>query len=203
MRSIGMAVVLGVGGLASAGASAADVQREGVYALAGVGVQGTVWERDTPKAAGGGDDTRIDNRLGYTLGTGVRLTPFLAVEANYYGMAGKARKEQVGAFGNQAATASVLGILPVGGRVDLYGRVGGGYVRQAFVPKAGSRYAPAEDTRAALQLGAGVNVHLNGGSFLRAEWNTWRPAKRSAVAKASGADRFGTAQLALSYGLTF
>ncbi len=167
---------------------------EGAYAVAGIGSQ-----KLTSRF---GEDSQSISRTGFTVGGGWRFSSNLAVEGNYYSMAGRRRVDQVGAFGSGALGASVLGIVPLAGGVDLYGRLGGSWVRQNFVAQPGTIFASDTNNRMALQYGIGVDVNLKENLFLRGEWTAWRVRGTRDAARLNGI-AINPSQLSIGVGYRF
>lgn len=196
--------------LLPAAALAGNADRTGAYGVVGVGKQKTS-AHGKQMDANPARQKLGNGKVGYTVGGGYRLSDYFAVEADVYGQAGNAGKgkkramagTQAGALKSRAFTVSALGIVPIGDRVELFGRAGVGRMNTSLQPATGSSLGNASSSGAALQFGAGANVYLGSNSFLRTEWTTLRARGSNEVATALGRERLRTSQVTLSYGHTF
>jgi opacity protein-like surface antigen len=153
-------------------------------------------------------------KFNYTLGGGYRLSDNFAVETNFHGQAGNGKKKssrnknaasngEMGSLKTRAYTVSGLVILPIGDRVELFGRAGVGRMNASFSPAAGSDIGRARSSGMATQFGAGANFYVGQNSFLRTEWTTLRGKGNDDVAKALGRNKLRSSGVMVSYGHNF
>jgi len=188
-------------------ASAADLDREGVYGVVGIG------KSDIFAPAKNGQGTRKqklkDGRFAYTLGAGYRLNNNLALEADFSSQLGgrKSSKKNAGRakdmMTGRALSVSALGILPLGESVELYGRAGIGYLQGKYSPAAGSDARRTRSTALAPVYGVGANFHVSKNSFLRTEWTTMKTRSGNKAAQAAGGNRLHNRQINVAYGYNF
>ena len=162
---------------------------------------------------------RDGERLRYEIsrdkvGGGYRLSDHFAVETNFHGQAGDGKKKssrnknaasngEMGSLKTRAYTVSGLVIMPVGERVELFGRAGVGRMNTSFNPAAGSDIGKARSSGVATQFGAGANFYVGQNSFVRTEWATLRGKGNDDVAKALGRNKLRSSGVMVSYGHNF
>ena len=194
----------------------ADVQdRSGGYAVGGLGKTKT--EAHGKKIDLNQGKQKVGTgKFNYTVGGGYRFNDHFAVETNVHGQAGNSKKKssrngskdaksngEVGSLNTRAYTVSGLVIMPVGERVELFGRAGVGRMNTSFTPTAGSAISKARSSGMATQFGAGANFHVGENSFVRTEWTTLRGKGNAAVAKALGRNKLVSSGVMVSYGHNF
>ena len=202
---LGALLLAAVPAVASADAS----DRTGVYGVAGLGkAQLSAYGKHVPN-----DKLTKDvgpSRLAYTLGAGYRINRYAAVESDFSSMGRHARtsakgngKPQRTGVSSRAVSVSALGIVPVGQRVELFGRAGLGNMQSRYTAGGSTDARTVKTNGLARQYGLGSQLHLSDSSFLRTEYSVLRARKGSDAARAVNGDRLHNAQLTLSYGYRF
>ncbi|OBU68365.1 hypothetical protein A9K58_05970 [Stenotrophomonas maltophilia] len=130
-------------------ASAAD--REGLYGFAGMGMTSIDAEFST------GGDRRDQSANGTTVlaGAGYRMSRHLAVEADAHSMVRKADLGALGRVASYGVRGSVVGIVPIGEKVELFGKVSVGAERTRW--GAGSDKV-SRNAATTVNLGTGVGA---------------------------------------------
>ncbi len=187
-------------GMAPALAAAAE-GREGVYGLAGISRYKL--EDKGAKDAAGKRDVWKANTNAVSLGGGVRVSPNLAFEGGYRFNPRGVKRDGVGKYSSQSLDASMLVIMPVGDRVELFGRAGAAYMRNSLKPavKVEGIKAP-RDSMLAARLGVGMDFHLSENTFIRAEASVLKPRK-SGSSKVLQGKKWQSEGVALSIGQRF
>lgn len=135
-------------------ASAAD--REGLYGFAGVGM--TSIDAEFSSAAGRSD--RTANGTTVLAGAGYRISRHLAVEADAHSMVRKADLGALGRVGSYGVRGSVVGIVPIGEKVELFGKVSVGADRTSW-GKGSDKLARNAATTVNLGTGVGARYWLS------------------------------------------
>lgn len=195
--------------LLAANASADTLDREGLYGFVGVGSH-SVHLRAKHAAPENRNAQWRQSKIGFVSGAGYRLNDNFAVEAALQAQGGGSKANtptQPGQVSlrssSRAATFSALGILPVGDRIELFGRAGVGAMRTSLTVTGMDFEHKAKAGSFAMQYGLGADVRLGDRSFLRAEWNILRPTSKSESARALAGERVTASQINLVYGRRF
>ncbi|HAL21563.1 MAG TPA: hypothetical protein DCP40_02335 [Stenotrophomonas sp.] len=192
-------------------ADASPRQRAGGYATAGLGKQ-NVFAAGQPGRDDGYGQAWKQGEFSYALGLGYRFGANLAVETTFQDQLDATR---VPASPNAPATAlggelsasllavSTVATLPIGDRLELFGRLGTGKLDSRYTPDAAIGLGAIRSHDNARIVGLGGNVYLGRDSFVRMEWNRVRTRGASATAQAMGYERLRTTQVTLMVGHHF
>ncbi len=145
---------------ASFSAQAAD--REGLYAFGGVGA--TVPKGEL--SAEGASFERSDIVTSFQVGAGYRWNRHLAMEVEAHSTLGKADLQGLGKVGSYGARTGVLGILPLGDRFELVGKVSLGNERSRWTEGSIKPYRVTMN-QWNLGLGMGARYWFNDATALR------------------------------------
>lgn len=155
--------------LVGAPAHAAGDHYQGAYVYGGTGLTQI---RSTTTPAVTRPFTRAsESHVGaaYFVGVGYRFNPYFAVEGGYQGMNGEARRKAVGGIKRSASDVGGLVLLPIGTRLELFGKLAYGTTRHTFSPAPGSGLPTVTERRSGLTPSIGANVRFNDAWSLRME----------------------------------
>ncbi|HEL3781691.1 TPA: porin family protein [Stenotrophomonas maltophilia] len=192
-------------------ASAQSADRSGLYGFAGAS-KSDVFTPGTNQQGQKSDRKWSDGKLGYTVGVGYRITPNLALEAAYHRQASESRSSSrskntdtsiAGGYTGSHASASALGILPIGDRFELFSRLGVASMQTSFNADRDSALDNRSSRQWAMQYGFGATMNLGQNSFLRTEWSALVPRGKSGAAQAVGRDRIRHSQIGVAFGHRF
>lgn len=192
-------------------ADASPRQRAGGYATAGVGKQ-DVFAAGQPGRADGYGQAWRQGEFSYAFGLGYRLGANLAVETTFQDQLDATRvhaspNAPATAFGGELSASllavSTVATLPIGDRLELFGRLGTGKLDSRYTPDAASGHGTTRSRDSARIVGLGGNLYLGRDSFVRMEWNRMRTRGASATAQAMGYERLRMTQVMLMVGHHF
>jgi len=156
--------------LALAAGPAPQPPERGFYVGAGLGkATAKDWCHD-PALAGGA--TRCDDKdTTWRLLAGYQFNRYIAVEGGYHDL-GKFQATVAGALSDVKANAweaVALGIIPIGGIVSAYGKLGA--IRSEA--RGGGTRNNLEEKKGAVTFGAGVQAHVHTSFAVRGEWQRY------------------------------
>ncbi len=158
-RMIVASAVLSLGVLAPSAAQAID--RKGVYGYGSIGTLATDVTLTGPAG------TRQRDAVGSQLraGTGLRWSRYAAVEIEAHSTLGKAPLGDLGSVGSAGLRGAVVGIVPLGRRVELSGRLSAGRDRIQWNHGEANPFRVTVDTP--LRLGVGAYYWINDKAAIR------------------------------------
>ncbi|WP_049458134.1 outer membrane beta-barrel protein [Stenotrophomonas maltophilia] len=195
----------------SATAWAGPSDRTGLYGFAGAS-KSDVFTPGKNQQGLKSDRKWSDGKLGYTVGVGYRISPNFAVEGAYHRQASESRSSSrskgadtavAGGYTGSYASASALGILPIGDRFELFSRIGVASMQTSFKADRNSALDNRSSRQWAMQYGFGATMNLGDNSFLRTEWSMLKPNGKSRAAQAVGRDRVRHSQIGVAFGHRF
>jgi OOP family OmpA-OmpF porin len=156
--------------LALAAGPAPQPPESGFYVGAGLGkATAKDWCHD-PALAGGA--ARCDDKdTTWRLLAGYQFNRYLAIEGGYHNL-GKFQSTVAGALSDVKATAweaVALGIIPIGGIVSAYGKLGAIHSEA----RGGGTRNNLEEKKGAITYGAGVQAHVHTSFAVRGEWQRY------------------------------
>ncbi|MGO1068255.1 porin family protein [Lysobacter sp. CA199] len=197
--AIGAAVLALSLSTAACAQSAGD--REGAYVFGGVGAATTQWEAKRSAVPVGQKRSEDKSSTSYVLGGGYRFNRYFALEGSYHDLFGDVSRRGIGNFDTKSLQLSALGILPIGDRFELFGKVSVGRSRNEFTPAKGAPgLSKASENVNIASLGVGANYHFNDHFALRLDIDGLTKASNSFRRKAGADDiKTGEATLSLAY----
>ncbi|MGG2099458.1 outer membrane beta-barrel protein [Stenotrophomonas sp. NRRL B-14846] len=136
--------------------------REGIYAFGGIGATGIEGELSTKEKSTKQNDTVSSLQLG----AGYRWNRHLAVEVEAHSTMGKADLLELGRASSYGVRGSLLGILPLGNRFELVGKVYVGNERGHWRGGSANPYR-VKTSEARLGLGLGARYWFNDAMAVR------------------------------------
>lgn len=155
--------------MASSSVWAGGMGDQGFYAGFGVGTGKPDISAVAPNTLSSNSSTVFDGLVGY------KFNKNLAVEGQYGGL-GKVKTTAGGSAKGDAASLAVVGMMPVGDKFDLYGKLGYADAKtkiSAFGAEGVSRSAPT--------YGVGAQYNINPMLGLRLGWDRYGVATANAL----------------------
>lgn len=188
--------------LATSTAAASPPDREGAYVYGGFGKTEVSSKASKAAIAPGAYRKHSETRSSYTLGGGYRFSPHLAAEASFHDMSGGKTVAGKGAYDAQSVRIGGVGILPLGERIELFGKVAMGSHRQMFSPNADPAVKSVTERKWAVTPSLGANVYLTEKLALRAEYGLPTGVNKK-VQQAAGSERMRSGEWSLGAAYRF
>jgi len=183
-------------------AHAAPADRAGAYVYGGIGKASA----DLTRSAASAEDGRRHSARGsgsfYTVGTGYRLAPNFAVESSLQSTVGSGRGGTQGTLAHRSVDVGGLVVLPVGNRVEAFGKLAVGTRLQRYSAPTASEAGSTRERAFSLTPGVGVNLHLTDSLALRSDY-TFAGKMSNRVANGAGADKARLTTWTTSLAYTF
>lgn len=181
---------------------ASPVDREGAYAYAGLGQVQSSWSIPAGDVVAGVKRKQSTSGAGYVAGAGYRFSPHLAAEASFENTLSNSRSSHptTAVFTHRSFTVGGVALLPIGERVELFGKVAVGSRQQKLLPSTAVDAKPTRQNKFATTPSVGANVYLTEALALRAEYSLPMTANTK-VREAAGVEklRFSTWNLGVGY----
>lgn len=186
--------------LVAGSAHATPADRAGGYVYGGIGKANAATTRSAASTADGRRHTAKGSGTLYTVGAGYRLAPYLAVESSLQSTVGSGRSSTQGTLAHRSVDVGGLVLLPVGSRVEAFGKLAFGSRQQRYQAPTMSDAGSTSDKVFTVTPGVGVNVYLTPSLALRSDYTFAGKVSRR-VANAAGADsvRLNTWTASLAY----
>lgn len=183
-------------------AQASPADREGAYGYGGLGKTQSSWKMPAADEAPGTTHKQRSSGVSYGVGAGYRFSTFLAAEVSFDSTIGNRRSKDPGTanFSNRSLNVGGLALMPIGDRVEVFGKVAVGSRQQSLLPPKGSDLKTTRQSRFATTPSAGANVYLTDALALRAEYTIPMSANKK-VQQAAGVEkmRLNTWNVGMSY----
>ncbi len=183
-------------------AQASPADREGAYVYGGLGKTQASWKIPAADVAPGTKRKQRSSGASYSVGAGYRFSPFLAAEGSFDNTIGNRRSKDPGTanFSSRSLNVGGLALMPIGERVELFGKVAVGSRQQSFLPPKGTDVKTTRQSKFATTPSAGANVYLTDALALRAEYTIPMSANKK-VQQAAGVEkmRLNTWNVGMSY----
>lgn len=176
--------------------------RAGAYVFGGVGAATTQWDAKRLMVPAGQKRSEDKSSTSYVLGGGYRFNRYFALEGSYHDLFGDVSRRGIGSFDTKSLQLSALGILPIGERFELFGKLSVGRSRNEFTPVKGAApgLSTASENVNIAALGVGANYHFNDHFALRLDIDGLTKASNGLRRKAGADDiKTGEATLSLAY----
>lgn len=173
--------------------------REGFYVFGGVGAAMTQWDAKRSAVPAGQKRSQDKTGTSYVLGGGYRFNQYFAVEGSYHDMFSEVSRRGVGDYDTRTLQLSALGILPIGERFEVFGKISAGRARNEFSPVRGAvGLSKASESVNIASLGIGANYHFNDQLALRLDVTGLSKADGGSFRRKAGADDIKTGEASLS-----
>ncbi|MHC9011435.1 porin family protein [Stenotrophomonas rhizophila] len=183
-------------------AHASSPDREGAYVYGGIGK--THLKSKTPAAdvVPGEKRKQSDSGTSYASGAGYRFGPFLAAEASFENTLKNSRSKDVSRLTNRSLNVGGLALLPIGDRVEVFGKAAVGSRQQSLAPpkNAVGDTKRIRQSKFGVTPSVGANVYLTEALAVRAEYSIPQSVNKK-VTQAAGDEkmRLNTRNVGMSY----
>lgn len=161
-KHIVSSALISLAAMTSASFATQAADREGLYAFGGIGATAPKGELSFEGKSLDHSDTAVSLQAG----AGYRWNRHVAMEIEAHSTLGKANLQSLGKVGSYGARAGVLGILPLGDRFELVGKVSLGNERSRWTEGSIKPYRVTLN-QWNLGLGMGARYWFNDATALR------------------------------------